>query len=410
MTGPATPVPAGGPTGVYGLRLLRDPAFQRRAIVLLLVVVLGFRAIQFVVFTTQIQWGYDFAYYWRAAGALLHGLPIYSAEQLAGPYAPQGQNGFLYPPPLAAAVMPLAALFPDDYRVAAWVWAIFGATIVAAVVIAVGGREGLFDPSRFGGLLGERRRLIAVAVAFTLPPVVGELVLGNVHLILLGLIGLAWLGIRADTDRGERVAGLAIGLATIIKIFPALLIVWFVLTGRTRAVAWSFVGIIGMATLSLPLTGLQPWLDYPTVLANLSAPADPTDTLAPTVWLAPALGFTLARVVVTASALIVVAWAAAHRPAPIAFAATVVVSVLIAPALYHHYLAIMILPFVLAIAHVRSRGAWVVAAYLLLWGGTQPALGEAAWIVNRAMPTAGALLLMAILLVGSRTDRASTVA
>ena len=43
----------------------------------------AFRARQFVLFTRQIQWGYDFSAYWTAAGHLLDGQPIYQAQQLA---------------------------------------------------------------------------------------------------------------------------------------------------------------------------------------------------------------------------------------------------------------------------------------------------------------------------------------
>ena len=69
---------------------------------------------------------------------------------------------------------------------------------------------------------------------------------------------------------------------------------------------------------------------------------------------------------------------------------------LVAPALYHHYLALLVLPFLLAIgAGIPFR--WIALAYLLMSGGQQAALGDLAWIVNRAMPTAGALLLLAAL-------------
>jgi hypothetical protein len=75
----------------------------------------------------------------------------------------------------------------------------------------------------------------------------------------------------------------------------------------------------------------------------------------------------------------------------------VVLSVLVAPALYHHYLALLVLPFLLGLgAGVPLR--YLAIAYFLMWGGQQTALGDLAWIVNRAMPTAGALLLLGALL------------
>ncbi len=46
----------------------------------------------------EVQWGYNFSYYWTAARQLLDGGSIYSPAQLGGSYAPQG-HGLLYPPP-----------------------------------------------------------------------------------------------------------------------------------------------------------------------------------------------------------------------------------------------------------------------------------------------------------------------
>lgn len=381
-------------SGIYGLRRLREPSLQRLLLVLLAAILVGFRLLQFAVFTTQLQWGYDFSFYWRAARALLGGDPIYSAAQLAGPYAPQGQNGFLYPPPFAAAMTPFAAVFPTDYRAAAWGWTALGALILVATILAVARAEGLADRVRNSTGLGP---WILVAAAIGFPPVIGELVMGNVNLVLLGLLGAAWLGVRTGTTRGERLAGLAVGVAAVIKVFPGLILLWFLLTRRRQGAAFVLVGAIGAAVLALPLTGIQPWLDYPTVLANLSAPSDTTDTLAPTVWLAEAIGFLPARIVVTATAAGLVAWSALRSTTRMSFAVAVLASVLVAPALYQHYLAILVLPFLLLLAEGRPI-AWLAAAYLLMSGGEQPALGDLAWIVNRAMPTAGALLLLVLAL------------
>jgi hypothetical protein len=387
---------------MYGLRLLAEPRVQRVAVTLVLGLVLVFRLIQFAIFTTQIQWGYDFSAYWHAGSNVLAGLPIYAADQLSGPYAPQRQLLYLYPPPLAAFAAPLSAIF-SDYRLANWVWAGLGAAIAVAVVLAVGRREGLFEPDRFGGLLAGRGRWLLVGAAFALPPVVGELVLGNVHLLLLGLFGLASLGIRGGTVNGERIAGLVIGIAAVIKVFPALILLWFLLRRRWTAATFTVVGAAAATLLALPLTGIQPWLDYPTVLGNLSAPSDTRDTLAPTVWLAPYLGFTVSRVVVTLLGVAALAWSALRQDERTSYAVAVVASLLIAPALYHHYLAILVLPFAMALGS-RVAPAALVASYFLLWGGQQDALGDLSWIVNRGLPTAGVLVLFGGLLAVSRVQ------
>jgi len=121
---------------VYGLRLLRKPRVRLVVLVGVLVVVLVYRLGQFIFWTGHIQWAYDFSFYWVAAGHLLHGEPIYSAMQLAGPYAPQGQVGFLYPPPFAVAVIPFALVFGDP-RLAEW----GGTAIDAVIVVAVDTRR-----------------------------------------------------------------------------------------------------------------------------------------------------------------------------------------------------------------------------------------------------------------------------
>ena len=391
----------------YGLRRLREPGFQRLLLILIAVILVAFRLLQFVVFTGQVQWGYDFSFYWRAADALLNRAPIYSAEQLAGPYVPQGQNGFLYPPPLAAVAIvfhqPWAIwnlLAPGDYRAAAWAWSALGLAILVTTILAIAREEGLGDRLRNSVRLGPG---ILVAAAIGFPPVIGELVLGNVHLLLLGLFGLAWLGIRSGSLKGERVAGVAIGLAAVIKIFPAVLFLWFLLTRRHQGAAYAVLGAAAFALVTLPITGIQPWLDYPTVLANLSAPADTRDTLAPTVWLAQVIGFTPARIVVTMAGLALLAWSALRSPARMSFTVAVLVSILIAPALYHHYLAILVLPFLLLLAEGRPIG-WLAVAYLLMSGGEQEALGDVAWVLNRGLPTLGVLVLL-IVALRSRWER-----
>jgi len=392
---------------VYGFRLLRNRQVQFAVLVVLALVALGFRAFQFTVLTGQIQWGYDFSAYWAAAGRLLDGLSPYQPHQLEGLYSPQQQFLYLYPPPLAAAITPLRALFPDAYRAAAWIWTGVGAAILLAAVLAIGRVERLGD--RYPLLAGRGRWLLVVA-AFAFPPVVGELVLGNVHLVLLGLLTLAWLGVRRGDSRGAWIAGVAVGIAAVVKVFPGLLLLWFLLTRRYRAAAGVLVGAGVAALVALPLTGIEPWLQYPTVLANLGPPVDTRDTLAPTVWLSGFLEFGVARAVVTVLGIAIVAWStsiAARRAANVdarSFAIAVTISVLIAPALYHHYLALLVLPLLLGLASGASL-RWLALAYFLMWGGNQPGLGDLAWVVNRALPTAGALALLAgLLVVPARTS------
>jgi hypothetical protein len=395
---------------VYGVRLLRQRPVQVAALGTLAVVVLVFRALQFAGLTREIQFGYDFSAYWLAGLSLVSGLSPYTAEQLAGPFSPQQAGLYLYPPPLAGGMAPLVRVFPQGFDAAVWIWTGLGAAILAAAVLALWRSERLGE--RFPILSG-RGRWFLVAGAFAFPPVVGELVLGNVHLLLLGLLTLAWLGVRRGDLRGQEIAGLAVGAAAIVKVFPGLLLVWFLLTRRSTAAGGVVVGLAALTLITLPLTGIGPWLQYPTVLANIGPPVDFRDTLAPTAWLATEVGFTIARILVTLIGLAILelgarrAIKAGDRDAvgtdgsspetARSFAIAVTVSVLIAPALYHHYLALLVLPLILGLsAGVSLR--WLAAAYLLMWGGEQGALGDASWVVNRLLPTLGALLLLSALI------------
>jgi hypothetical protein len=405
----------------YGLRLLAKPSVQLSVLALLLAIVLALRAIQFIGLTGQIQWGYDFSFYWTAARHLIEGEPIYSAAQLAGPYAPQGQDGFLYPPPLAAAFTPLANLFPTDVRAAAWVWAAIGALLLIISIRSLAWSERVAE--RYPILEG-RGWWLLVAAAFAFPPVVGELVMGNVHLLLLWLLTLAWLGIRRGDPGGRWRGGAMIGIASMIKVFPAVLLLWAFVWGSARTAIGILIGAGLTMLLTLPATGVLPWYQYPTVLTNLSAPADTTDTLAPTVWLAEWTDFTIARIIVTLAGLAIIVWSArslretkltlsfdeTQAAKARSFAIAVTVSVLIAPALYHHYLALLVLPLILGLG-ARVPLPYLAAAYFLMWGGQQDALGDLSWVVNRAMPTIGALvLLLGLIRTAPRPTRALTPA
>jgi alpha-1,2-mannosyltransferase len=369
--------------------------------VLVVALLAMFRAFQLAVLSTDRLWAADFSYYWAAGSQLLHGASIYSPEQLAGPYVPEGQTGFLYPPAFAVLMVPFAAAFPTDYRLAGWLWALIGAAILVVSVWAVVRAEGL---DRRFDWLPRPRVLWFVAGALVLPTVIAELSVGNVHLEVLGLLSLAWLGIRRADARGEAVAGVAVGAAALLKVFPGVLLLWFLATRRWRAAAWFFAGSAVLAALSLPFTGPQPWLDYPRVLANMGLVLDVHDSVSPTMWLTPVLGFDLARWLVTLAGVALVVWAARARAPIVSFAIAVIVAVVVAPAVFHHYLSVLVLPLLLAL----SAGvpiALVALSYFLMWGGQQPALGDWAWVLSRVPQTLGWLVLLVALAATNDGDR-----
>jgi hypothetical protein len=79
------------------------------------------------------------------------------------------------------------------------------------------------------------------------------------------------------------------------------------------------------------------------------------------------------------------------------------------PALYTSYLTVLVVPLILGLAGGLPL-PWLALSYLLMWGGRQDALGDYAWVVMRALPTAGALLLLGLWLrQATRREVAGTV-
>ena len=130
-------------------------------------------------------------------------------------------NWFTYPPFAAAVFTPLAALPPLVVGVA---WEIASVAALAwSCVLAL---------KLTGWQLSKTMVAAAVGAGFLLEPVYHTLYLGQVNLILLALVMTdVWRSARGRT------AGLGVGLAAAIKLTPAIFIVLFLLTRRTKNAA-----------------------------------------------------------------------------------------------------------------------------------------------------------------------------
>jgi len=358
-------------------------------------VALLFRVGQIIISVDGPAWAYDFSAYWHAGRQILEGGTIYSAEQLAGPYSPQQPFLYLYPPFLGVAMTPLAALF-NDYRQAMWLWVAVGCAVFIASVWRLSAAERFTGPSE---------RVFLVGAMFALAPVGFELVMGNVHILLLGVLAAAWLGIRRGTRAGDLAAGVLIGIAVLIKVFPALLIVWLVLTSRVRAALAAVASASLVALATVPIVGLDAWLEYPRVLANLGPPAELWSSLSPTSALTEWIDFGLARAVVAVAALAALIWSARAHSAATSFGVAVMLSILVVPTLYPHYLALAVLPLILAVAQVRSAVP-VALAYGAVFVGGQLALLDLSQPVNRVLATVGALSPLVLLFVAGQVRQA----
>jgi hypothetical protein len=129
---------------------------------------------------------------------------------------------------------------------------------VAAVVftllsLALFGLTVVLTETLLNGRLGPRpRKATLAAILLMLAYVHSCAVLGQLGLLLLFLVVTTWFLVEREKDWA---AGVALGLATLIKLLPGVLIVFFLLKLRWR-VAAAAMGVIVVLGLGLPLAGI----------------------------------------------------------------------------------------------------------------------------------------------------------
>ena len=295
--------------------------------------------------------GYDYRAYEEAARRLLDGQPLYDQSvDVAGPFAI-----YLYPPPFALAFVPLA-LLPEPIGVDIWIGLSIAMLVAAIAIMPVSARV------RWGMLL-------LAAIDW---PVLYSVKLGQVGplLVLLFAAGWRWL------DRPVRL-GVTIAVGTLVKVQPALIVVWALLVGRWRAAAAAAVVLAAAGLASLILVGPQAWIDYPQLLGRVNAPittphnmtlgavlfrAGWSQELASLVqvgWLAATLGLAL--------------FATLRRSAEASYLVVVVSTQALSPLFWDHYAIVLLLP----VAWLLERRQWwasliVVATSLPLISVTPP--------------------------------------
>lgn len=162
---------------------------------------------------------------YRAAGRnVLAGNPVYAPVTAAElPHLGRSLLVFTYPPISAVLSVPLALLGTLASRV---IWTIAAVYAPLAAVIVITFRPLIARARRYGPAVAG---LIFVAAAVTLP-MRDEIAYGQVD-ILLAALCVADIGAR----RPSWPSGLLIGLATAVKLTPAVFIVYLLITGRRKA-------------------------------------------------------------------------------------------------------------------------------------------------------------------------------
>jgi hypothetical protein len=308
-------------------------ALARAALPVLAILIFA-GAVGLVLASAGDTWGYDFQAYAQAAHRLLDGQPLYDTSvDLAGGFAI-----YLYPPPFAVAFIPFA-LLGDPLGLYAWTALLIGCTVAAVAILP------LSAPPRWLMLL----------LAGLDWPVLYSIKLGQVGPILLLLFVLGWRWLDRPIGLGATIA-----VGTLIKVQPALLGVWAVLTRRPMAALVGAAVILVAVLVTLPLVGITAWSDYVSLLRTVSEPVTTPHnfTVGAVLYQAGVSADTanLVQWAVVAGTLVVAFVAALRLDAEASYVVAVVATQLVSPLLWDHYAVVLLLPTAWLLARRRWWG------------------------------------------------------
>lgn len=360
----------------YGVRRLYEARFRERALLMLLVILVGYYA-----WWSITQWltldastlRFDFVNYFNGAQAAMRGSDIYSDFNRSwGTEA--WVVAYIYPPFFALLLAPLTTL---GLLAAGRIWLIvIQLTFAAAIWLILRLSPEL---SRSG-----RRLFLAAALAFM--PVYLNLKFQQVATAWLFLLVAAlWAGLR----RREGLAGLFIALGASLKVVPVFLIPLFARLRRWRVVGFAGILLITVTGVSLILSPSS--IQYFTVVlpriglgnanwdnGSITGLVSRFVSFYPAAFGGNTVG--VAKAVILAGIVAILGltlWMVAGRDDPwnlrLGTAAMVTGLLMVSSVTWQHHLVVLLLPIAVAMAWIQARrpgsryGWWLAAGYLLCW-------------------------------------------
>ena len=276
--------------------------------------------------------GYDFLAYHQAAVRLLDGQPLYDLHfETAG-----GFGLFYYPPTFAPLILPFGLL---SATTAVWVWT---ALLIASFAVGT-------------AILPVTRavRWWIVLLAGLSWPFAYAVKLGQVGPILFLLFAIGWRWL----DDPIRV-GASAALGSAIKLQPAIIFLWAILTRRWRVVAVGAVVLVVLAVSATLLSDSSAWSDFASLVRQVGDPITTAHNFTPGA-IAYQLGVSsdaAAVVQLTSTILVLAAVIASSRwaTAEASYLVAVIASQLLSPVLWDHYAMLLLLP----VAYLCAAGRW----------------------------------------------------
>jgi hypothetical protein len=198
----------------------------------------------------------DFLQEWLAGKNLITGRPIYgplesdtrqhAADEFAGKPWDSGLQYNAHPPAAALLGAPFAVL---PYHQAFQVWNVLQ-VLLLLMVVAILARTYAWPVELL---------LFVMALLIVAYPVAAQMDQGQLNVMLLSLIVLAWQGAR---NGYARLAGFCLALAGAWKLFPLVLLLPFLVRGQTRVVLTAGLTFISLHLMILLLQGVTPFLVF----------------------------------------------------------------------------------------------------------------------------------------------------
>ena len=201
----------------------------------------------------------DFVQEWTSARNHLHDRPVYENLHISvgrdfGPdfasVLPNQYNG--HPPVGVLLALPLGSL---NYQTAHVVWNLTSLAALLAALWIILGRAGLNLPTSAWAFVG--------ALLLWSTPLARQFIAGQPNLILLLLITGGWAAMRHQRDT---VAGMLLGAAAALKLFPAFLFLYPLVLRRWRTIAIGGGMFLALNAITAAVLGVEAFHDFITLV------------------------------------------------------------------------------------------------------------------------------------------------
>jgi hypothetical protein len=198
----------------------------------------------------------DFSQEWLSARNYLAGTPVYAnqTESLFRhtgliPLRPEDMLPWNAHPPAAVVLALPFGWF--DYPTAHLLWNVLTFPLfLIGVCLIIREMEGQF---------GFKRLFPMVVLLLLFAPLYMQLAYGQLNCLIFFLLTMAWL---ADRRKLIGWAGVAVGLATALKLFPGLAFAYFLSAGRRKAIATGAVAFLSANIIALAMFGPTDFQTY----------------------------------------------------------------------------------------------------------------------------------------------------